>query len=693
MIFRWWSRGDTSKIDDETCSKEHITFACIVITAGISGIAIVGWILNWLIITRIRPEYIPMAPSTAISFFVLSIALLVYTRKPSISFGKELATIGTFLISLICFIILVEFLTGSTFDIENLLLPDPEKFGQVPIGRMSPLTAIDFLLAGAALLLLLTSKEGRQRNKSAAAILSIFVFLLGFVFTLGYLYGAPFLYGGTIIPVALTTAIAFVFLGAGLININGWDYWPMNSFIGPTVYARLMRVFVPVIVVLTLIQGWLNVVIVPITGNYVLTTTLVVLLSAIIIGLIVLKLAQAIGGDIDRANIRQKQAEEALKIYSQDLELNKKRLDILLQLSQLSALETKRDNLLQKACNTLVEASSYDGAWIGLLQNGESFTTAKGSFSREDISRLNEYVVEGNPPSCTSKMLAGNDMHILMDRSRDCGGCPLCDACSGKEIAIVRIKHAGRLFGLLAVSVIADHGVNEEEERFLQEVSDDMGIALSKIEIDEARKNTENELRDSEIKLSQIVDGNPTPTFVIDIEHNVTHWNKPCENLTQVSADEIIGKNIVWSHFYPEERPVMADQIVDGAARDYIASYYGGKCQRSPLIDGGYEAEDFFPDLGDSGKWLFLTASPLKDRHGKVVGAIETMQDITLSKQAEEDIRKLNEELELRIKDRTAELEDKYAELEQVNKLFVGREIRMGELKKQIDELEKRLDQ
>ncbi len=304
MIFRWWSRGDTSKIDDETCSKEHITFACIVITAGISGIAIVGWILNWLIITRIRPEYIPMAPSSAISFFVLSIALLVYTRKPSISFGKELATIGTFLISLICFIILVEFLTGSTFDIENLLLPDPEKFGQVPIGRMSPLTAIDFLLAGAALLLLLTSKEGRQRNKSAAAILSIFVFLLGFVFTLGYLYGAPFLYGGTIIPVALTTAIAFVFLGAGLININGWDHWPINYFIGPTVYARLMRVFVPVIVVLTLIQGWLNVVIVPITGNYVLTTTLVVLLSAIIIGFIVFKLSQAIGGDIDRANIR-----------------------------------------------------------------------------------------------------------------------------------------------------------------------------------------------------------------------------------------------------------------------------------------------------------------------------------------------------------------------------------------------------
>jgi diguanylate cyclase (GGDEF)-like protein len=57
------------------------------------------------------------------------------------------------------------------------------------------------------------------------------------------------------------------------------------------------------------------------------------------------------------------------------------------------------------------------------------------------------------------------------------------------------------------------------------------------------------------------------------------------------------------------------------------------------LLGEGFEVEDFFPELGEQGKWLFFTASPLRDAAGKIVGAIETLQDVTRRRIAEDALR------------------------------------------------------
>ena len=146
----------------------------------------------------------------------------------------------------------------------------------------------------------------------------------------------------------------------------------------------------------------------------------------------------------------------------------------------------------------------------------------------------------------------------------------------------------------------------------------------------------EEALRVSEKRLSEIMDGSSIPTFVIDRDHVITHYNRAMENLTGTSANEIIGTRKQWMAFYAEERPILADLVVDNASRDEIARLYGIKCRKSEVIEGAYEAEDFFPDLGEKGRWLFFTAAPLRDAEGSVTGAIETLQDVSQRKQAEE---------------------------------------------------------
>jgi len=139
--------------------------------------------------------------------------------------------------------------------------------------------------------------------------------------------------------------------------------------------------------------------------------------------------------------------------------------------------------------------------------------------------------------------------------------------------------------------------------------------------------------------VSRIIDGTPIPLFVIDSQHKVTYWNTAIEALSGIDRRGIIGTSEQWRAFFAENRPVMADLIVDGASVDEIEVYYPDRCRKSPLIDGGCEAEGYYPSLGEFGKWLYFMASPIKDEHGRVIGAVETLQDITESKQTEEALR------------------------------------------------------
>ena len=149
----------------------------------------------------------------------------------------------------------------------------------------------------------------------------------------------------------------------------------------------------------------------------------------------------------------------------------------------------------------------------------------------------------------------------------------------------------------------------------------------------------------AEEMLAKIIDGSSIPAFVINKQHMVTHWNTALECLSAIKKEGIIGTDGQWRAFYPEKRPIMADLIVDGAPANQIASHYQGKYKKSHLIDGAYEAEDWFPTLRGSGRWLHFTASPLKDASGEVIGAIETLEDVTERKNAEENLRNYLQEI------------------------------------------------
>jgi signal transduction histidine kinase len=156
----------------------------------------------------------------------------------------------------------------------------------------------------------------------------------------------------------------------------------------------------------------------------------------------------------------------------------------------------------------------------------------------------------------------------------------------------------------------------------------------------------EKALRESESRLNAIIQGSPIPQFVIGKDHRVIYWNRALEQYSRIRSADIVGTTMQWKAFYDEKRPCLADLLVDEAFSD-IPKWYGGKYSKSRLLDEAYEATDFFPALGESGKWLYFTATVIRDSRGEVIGAVETLEDITERKRAEEQLDEAKKQAEI----------------------------------------------
>ena len=182
------------------------------------------------------------------------------------------------------------------------------------------------------------------------------------------------------------------------------------------------------------------------------------------------------------------------------------------------------------------------------------------------------------------------------------------------------------------------------------------------------RKQAEENLQEIKDRLTQIIHGNTIPTFVIDQNHRITHWNKALERLTGISSNDTVGTNEQWKAFYAFNRPTMADLILDQAKEEKIQEFYANKYSRSKLLEDSYEVEDSF-ELNGKMTWLFFTAAPIKSRSGLLIGAVETLQDITNRKTLEQEILSQQAILENKVEERTLQLKKTYEQLLHAEKL------------------------
>jgi len=143
--------------------------------------------------------------------------------------------------------------------------------------------------------------------------------------------------------------------------------------------------------------------------------------------------------------------------------------------------------------------------------------------------------------------------------------------------------------------------------------------------------------RKYEQRLISIIHGSPIPTFVLSKDHKIIYWNRALQALNNIKPSDVLGTDRQWKAFYKDKRPCLADLILDGEI-DQNAKLYSGKVTKSKLLEDAYEVSQFFPDMGEKGKWFRITAAGLKDSNNNLFGAMETLEDITEQKAAQDEL-------------------------------------------------------
>jgi len=155
--------------------------------------------------------------------------------------------------------------------------------------------------------------------------------------------------------------------------------------------------------------------------------------------------------------------------------------------------------------------------------------------------------------------------------------------------------------------------------------------------------------RDAEItaaRLAAIISSSDDAIVGKDLQGVVTSWNGGAEKIFGYAAAEMIGQSIL--RLLPADRQAEEGQILAQVVRGESVRHF----ETRRLRKNGTEID------------VSVTVSAIKDAAGRIVGASKVARDITERKRTEATIRRLNGELEQRVRERTAELEAANRELE-----------------------------
>ncbi|MDA3972152.1 MAG: GAF domain-containing protein [Desulfobulbaceae bacterium] len=306
-------------------------------------------------------------------------------------------------------------------------------------------------------------------------------------------------------------------------------------------------------------------------------------------------------------------------------------------------------SLLAEVCRIIVEIGKYRLAWFGRAENDGAKTVrplAQHGYEKGYLSTLritwDDAVPSGQGPTGIALRTARPSIsrNILTDPAFEPWRAQALKRGFQSSLALP-VCPGGRIYGTLNVYAAEPDAFDNDEVTLLAGLAEDVASAISTLQKLGDYRHFQEELLESEERYKAVVDS-------LGI------------GVTLLSPDmEVLALNKCMRQWFPDvklDKRFKCHEVFNSPPSPTVCSY----CPVCKTLEDGHTHESFTDTpAGDEIRNYRIVASPIKDRHGKVVAAIEMVEDVTEAKRNEALQEKLMAELEVK----NRELEDANMEL------------------------------